>query len=669
MERTKPEVLLMVQMSSGCDNACCENKYCCNNPQFSFKKLSTSEIKEIIDNSKESIICKSHSPLLTNSSVLERVSRSALIFKEFVVKGSLTDYDIKYLNLVFDQLECYSHILMSSDHTISKSDLFIDDNLFDTFIIALNNSPSVFALFQGKICALVDRVTAIKDNSLMRLRAILISFLFHPFIKDRVIRLLNALCQFGFVMHSTLINFLSNSPKILKTILVSANECISHYLNSNKKEHPHSSQMHIFASFMSLLFYANQISEYPIPSNLFYNGDFSLRVISSCEFELFKEPKFSYIDLPSILTIEIKEQILGEEFDYLSSINNNKTLDIEVSRDRIINDSLKLFSRLTAKDLKLRLNVNFVNEPAQDDGGVSREYLNLLVNSLINSEPSCFVQLNDGLHWFRTKNYPPKDLYFFFGTLLGVSVVNSIMVPIRFPLVLYKKLQGLKLSLADLSELNPQMASSLSDLRHQAKNGNDISEVGLFMVTTEDEYQTVELVPNGMNIPVTHQNFELYLEKLIDYHINVSVKEQFDSFKDGFFLACQTPVMQMFNYDELDVIVSGTVVFDWEIFQKKALYIGYDSKSKSVELMWSIFNEFNEDKKKKFLRFITGSDRAPIGGLGSVSITIQRSGDIKLLPTAHTCRNILVLPDYNVREKMEWALLTCTEHTEGLFLV
>ena len=85
--------------------------------------------------------------------------------------------------------------------------------------------------------------------------------------------------------------------------------------------------------------------------------------------------------------------------------------------------------------------------------------------------------------------------------------------------------------------------------------------------------------------------------------------------------------------------------------------------------MWSIFIEFNEDKKKKFLRFITGSDRAPIGGLGSVSITIQRSGDIKLLPTAHTCRNILVLPDYNVREKMEWALLTCTEHTEGLFLV
>ena len=63
--------------------------------------------------------------------------------------------------------------------------------------------------------------------------------------------------------------------------------------------------------------------------------------------------------------------------------------------------------------------------------------------------------------------------------------------------------------------------------------------------------------------------------------------------------------------------------------------------------------EFTLDEKKLFLKFFTGSDRAPIGGLGALRIVVQRDGpDGPKLPTSHTCFNTLLLPDYASRAKM-----------------
>eukprot|EP00960_Hanusia_phi_P014573 430137-Hanusia_phi.AAC.1 len=43
----------------------------------------------------------------------------------------------------------------------------------------------------------------------------------------------------------------------------------------------------------------------------------------------------------------------------------------------------------------------------------------------------------------------------------------------------------------------------------------------------------------------------------------------------------------------------------------------------------------------------TGSDRSPIKGLGSMTFVISRNGpDSERLPTAHTCFNHLLLPEY-----------------------
>jgi hypothetical protein len=58
-----------------------------------------------------------------------------------------------------------------------------------------------------------------------------------------------------------------------------------------------------------------------------------------------------------------------------------------------------------------------------------------------------------------------------------------------------------------------------------------------------------------------------------------------------------------------------------------------------------------------------------VGGLGRLSLVIQRSGpDTDRLPTAHTCFNYLLLPDYSSKDKLQARLLTAIENAEGFGL-
>jgi hypothetical protein len=58
-----------------------------------------------------------------------------------------------------------------------------------------------------------------------------------------------------------------------------------------------------------------------------------------------------------------------------------------------------------------------------------------------------------------------------------------------------------------------------------------------------------------------------------------------------------------------------------------------------------------------------------VGGLGKLQLVIQREGpDSERLPSAHTCFNYLLLPEYGSKEKLRARLLTAIEHGQGFGL-
>lgn len=119
------------------------------------------------------------------------------------------------------------------------------------------------------------------------------------------------------------------------------------------------------------------------------------------------------------------------------------------------------------------------------------------------------------------------------------------------------------------------------------------------------------------------------------------------------------------------MIICGTQYLDFHELEKSAKYEdGYEKDSLTCKMFWEVLHEFNEEEKKKFLFFVTGCDRAPINGLGSLIIIISRFGpDSQKLPCAHTCFNHLLLPDYQNKDKLKRLLHIAINNSEGFGLI
>jgi hypothetical protein len=70
--------------------------------------------------------------------------------------------------------------------------------------------------------------------------------------------------------------------------------------------------------------------------------------------------------------------------------------------------------------------------------------------------------------------------------------------------------------------------------------------------------------------------------------------------------------------------------------------------------------------RRRLLSFVTGSGCAPVRGLGALTITLVRgSGGPEDLPTAHTCFNQLVLPEYASGELLRAKLAHALEYADA----
>jgi ubiquitin-protein ligase E3 A len=127
----------------------------------------------------------------------------------------------------------------------------------------------------------------------------------------------------------------------------------------------------------------------------------------------------------------------------------------------------------------------------------------------------------------------------------------------------------------------------------------------------------------------------------------------------------------MLRPEELELIICGSQNLNFFELEKSAKYDdGYEKHSLTIVHFWEIVHSLSIENQKRFLLFLTGCDRAPINGLGSLVITISRFGpDSDKLPCAHTCFNHLLLPDYKNKEKLRERLIIAIENAEGFGLM
>lgn len=99
-----------------------------------------------------------------------------------------------------------------------------------------------------------------------------------------------------------------------------------------------------------------------------------------------------------------------------------------------------------------------------------------------------------------------------------------------------------------------------------AYRDNDITDVlDETFTTTEDRFGeiiTVELRPDGANIPVTEVNKSEYVDAVVENRIARRVKEQFEAFMTGFNEFIPQDLVAVFDERELELLMGGMSEID-----------------------------------------------------------------------------------------------------------
>ena len=389
------------------------------------------------------------------------------------------------------------------------------------------------------------------------------------------------------------------------------------------------------------------------------------KTIYFSEFMFLLDPKTKF----QLLKFDSDQQKVNA-FDAIDVLNYKMEDILLVRRDHVVQDTLvQLYSR-TKEELKLPLRVKFVNEDGIDAGGVRKEYFSLVLREILDTKYGMFeFDEETKVIWFKDQTFETMEMYNLIGKVCGLAIYNSVIIDLPFPLALYKKLLNRTPILSDLYNLSPSIARSLDSLL--AYKGNDFEETfGLSFEITRQEFgevRNIELHPGGSNKKVTKANVNEYVNAYINYIFNISINEAFNAFREGFYQVCNIKLIRLFLPSELMSMVVGNQDYDFQVLKKNTRYEReYTSTHEVIQMFWIVFDRLSLEDKKKFLIFLTGTDRIPILGMHMVKLCISSTNQSdQYYPVAHTCFNLLDLPKYSSIEILEERLLTAIQHTQG----
>uniref|UniRef100_A0A8C7BSE5 HECT and RLD domain containing E3 ubiquitin protein ligase family member 6 n=1 Tax=Neovison vison TaxID=452646 RepID=A0A8C7BSE5_NEOVI len=338
-----------------------------------------------------------------------------------------------------------------------------------------------------------------------------------------------------------------------------------------------------------------------------------------------------------VLFLNQKENDLKQR-EYLDQgqgiLQFNQPLPFKVRRSHLVEDALRQLNQVEDTNLCKGLVIEFTKEIRSPGYGVIAEFFYYIFEEMTKTEYGMFIYPEEGSYmWFPVSPVFEKKRYFLFGILCGLSLNNSNVANLPFPLFL------------------------------------SYLVLNIFWLQIHWDKKDVDLIPNGISVPVDQSNKKEYVSACIDYIFDISVEAVYEEFQRGFYKVCDKEILvKLFQPEELMAAVVGNTDYDWKQFEENSQYDQEYHKSHPTILMfWKAFHKLTLEEKRKFLFFLRGNDRLPLRGKQQMGITFRcpetfRETDY---PRALTCHNILDFPKYSTMEKVEEALQVAINSNRG----
>jgi len=328
-------------------------------------------------------------------------------------------------------------------------------------------------------------------------------------------------------------------------------------------------------------------------------------------------------------------------------------LEIETSREYAFDDAVALLQNETSR-LSQGVRVLFLNEPAEDHGGVTRDWI---TEMMIQIQGRFFQISEDGFHVIKFNPIEVTDPsvgYLVIGKILGLAFVEGIPVGLRFPLVYMSTFINQYLELSDMEYEDPALFKSLKWL----------------LEASEEQLVGVEVEILSDNFPVDFSNREGVIEAKINC-VNSDIDDYFGSLKAGFHSVIPEYIFRdkIISPNELRSLFEGEREIDVIDLWSYTDVIGYNIESPQILWLWDILlseSDFPQSRLKDYFRFLTGLRQPPFGGIQNLGkrmiiAKISRDDPDSTLPSAHTCVYQLNLPEYTSKSILKAKLVYAIE--------
>ncbi|KAL9084920.1 MAG: hypothetical protein Q9165_007873 [Trypethelium subeluteriae] len=255
----------------------------------------------------------------------------------------------------------------------------------------------------------------------------------------------------------------------------------------------------------------------------------------------------------------------------------------------------------------------------------------------------------------------------------SLGAVASVDEHLANSLKMLKQFATLKQQIDENTSLSP--AQKVQIIGRIEVAGSRVEDMGLDF--TLPGYPSIELCENGSETPVTIDNVDTYVDRVIDFTLGSGVKRQVEAFRTGFSSVFPYTALRAFTPDEL-VMLFGRAEEDWSLetlLDSVKADHGYNLDSRSVRNLLQTMSELAPPARRDFLQFITGSPKLPIGGFKALTpmftVVCKPSEPPHVpddyLPSVMTCVNYLKMPDYSTPQMLRDRLGVAIKEGQGAF--
>lgn len=187
------------------------------------------------------------------------------------------------------------------------------------------------------------------------------------------------------------------------------------------------------------------------------------------------------------------------------------------------------------------------------------------------------------------------------------------------------------------------------------KFGNELT-----YTTVLSDQRMVELIPNGSNTAVRYEDRKEFIRLVQKARLEES-KEQIMAMQAGLLKVVPQAVLDLLTWQELEKKVCGDPEVTVDALKRLTRFEDFEPQDTRVQYFWEALNNFTNEDRSRFLRFVTGRSRLP----ARIYIYPDKMGSetTDALPESSTCSSTLFLPNYATakvcEEKLRYAAYNC----------